>query len=209
MNEIEQAESIPTGALCQLEVNRARYRSTIRGLNADKYIIMDTPQGTRGPLVIPSDSVFVVRFISRGVVYGFETALMKAYTKPVALWVTSYPDNIESVSLRKSQRINTLLIGDLEAPGGAYHGALVDLSRGGGLFSTSPTDAGQLPENGAKGYINLGLPSGEKIEKLAVDIRSCHEKEGKVLLGLSFSREARTPYKAITAFYEECVISQV
>lgn len=199
-------KQVPIGETCQVEIGLAKYRSVFRGFVYPRYLIIDPPVAAGKPAIVPRDSIFIIRFLHDGLVYGFETTLIRAYTKPSQFWITEFPGKMKSTVIRKSARIKTLLPARLETETGPVTGALVDLSDGGGLFCSDNGSAKGL-EKGRSGFLFATLPSGEKVTKLLSHIRNVQLKEGRTLLGLSFEARNEDSYLAIRSFYEECALA--
>ena len=195
------APEIPVGARCQIQVGKTRYTSTLRGSNFPKFIIMDIPFDNNKPVIVHHHAEGVVRFESGGVISGFEAQVTKQYTSPFAIWVTSYPEEIQSVNLRKSQRITTFLLSKLVSPDKReMEGAIVDLSEGGGLFVTGSNSV----KEGARHLLEVTLPSGETIQELSCVAKSVKQKGEKTLVGLLFNVETNEKYSKLLSFYLSC-----
>ncbi|MBI5814314.1 MAG: flagellar brake protein [Nitrospinae bacterium] len=176
---------IPVGERCQIQIDQTKYLSALRGYHDFKYVLLEAPLTKGKTVVAPTGLVYIVRFIFEGHVYGFEAQLIKQYGAPISLWVMKYPDDIQVVGLRKSKRITTFMPATLDSSGAAIAGALLDLSEGGGLFTTDQEGIAQDKTFN----ISFTLPSGEKVDALPCVARSVTKKEGRWMVGLSFNSD--------------------
>lgn len=194
------APKIPPGARSQIQISGTRYNSILRGEKFPRYALLDIPLDKGRPLVVSHHADVIVRFEYSGVIYGFESQVIKQYTSPYALWVIQYPEEIQSVNLRRSHRITTLLLGKLVLNGRKSEGAIVDLSEGGGMFITF--DEGL--KEGQRALLELTLPSGEILEGLSCLVKSVKRKGDKTLVGLLFHTQQEDKYPTLLSYYLSC-----
>lgn len=198
MATIRREVGIPVGEPCQIQTDQGKFPSFFRGYSYPKYILLDGPMSRGTPVVSVSGAPYVVRFIHEGMVYGYDSMLMKQYTTPVNLWVMRYPDEIQTVNLRKSLRVNTFIPATFASGEGEITGAFVDISEGGGLFS-APGEAVIQP--GQMAQMDMTLPNGDKVVGLECKICSVKPNDGKVLLGIHFNQQDTENIQKIKSFY--------
>lgn len=198
METIKHEVAIPVGEPCQIQLDQGKHPSFFRGYSYPKYILLDGPLSHGSPVVSVSGASYVVRFIHNGMVYGYDSMLMKQYTTPVNLWVMRYPDEIQTVNLRRSLRVNTFIPATFAGGEGDIAGAFVDISEGGGLFS-APGNA--APQPGHTAQMDMTLPNGDKIVGLECKICSVKPIGGKVLLGINFNQQDTANIQKIKSFY--------
>jgi len=198
MATIKHEVGIPVGEPCQIQMDQAKYPSFFRGYSYPKYILLDGPMSRGASVVSVSGTPYVVRFIHEGMVYGYDSMLMKQYTSPIHLWVMRYPDEIQTVNLRKSLRVNTFIPATFASAQGGITGAFVDISEGGGLFSA--TSAAMI-QPGQMAQMDMTLPNGEKVAGLECKICSVKPNDGKVLLGINFNQQDTENIQKIKSFY--------
>jgi c-di-GMP-binding flagellar brake protein YcgR len=189
---------IPVGEPCQIQMDKGKYPSFFRGYSYPKYILLDGPISRGLPVVSVSGTPYVVRFIHDGMVYGYDSMLMKQYTSPVNLWVMRYPDEIQTVNLRKSLRVNTFIPATFRGGEVGITGAFIDISEGGGLFSGTGAAAIQP---GLVAHMDLMLPNGDKVAGLECKICSVKPEGGKVMLGINFDQRDTANIQKIKSFY--------
>lgn len=207
----EPVDYIPTGEFCQVQIDDAKYSSVFRGHFSPDYFLMDIPAIKGNIKYIPHDCPIIIRFVHKGMAYGFEAALIRMYTKPHIICVMEYPEKMKSIHLRKSLRLNVFLASRLRTERLTVDGAITDLSEGGCLYSTAQAGIGI----GEKCFLESDLPNGEKIERLVCQARSLQKSGNKTVIGLdfgkheaglSFDQENGDSYSLLKSYYDECVI---
>ncbi len=202
---------IPTGEFCQVQVENFKFNSVFRGHFAPNYFLMDIPSLKGSVKYIPRDCLITIRFVHKGMAYGFKTALIRMYTKPSIVCAMEYPQQINNIHLRKSLRLNIFLLSKLRAKQRAIDGAIIDLSKGGCLLSTQQSGI----KVGENCFLDSHLPTGAKIERLLCQTRSLRKREDKMMIGLdfgkhesnlSFHQEKRDSYSLLKSYYDECMI---
>ena len=194
----DTAIKIPIGERCQVQIDQSKFSSVLRGYHFPKFVLMETPTAKGKIAVAPTGFYYIVRFIHEGHVCGFESQLLKQYGTPISLWVMKYPEDMQIVNLRKSKRISTFLPANLVLNGEAIPGAVIDISEGGGLFTT---DIEKLEQNVTFG-ISFTLPTGEKVEQLPCVSRAIFKKDNRTMVGLSFDTEDERA-NPVKSFYLE------
>ncbi len=120
--------------MLQLSGEEARFRSAYYGQKPNEFLIVQMPgiPGVREKLAVSAAAV--IRFLVSGKVYGFKTDTCGAVYKPCPLIFLRYPDKVESINLRKSERVTTFLEATGTIDNQVMSGIIVDLSAGGCLF---------------------------------------------------------------------------
>ena len=85
----------------------------------------------------------VIRLVLGSEAVGFVTTVKETAKAPLKLYFVSFPEKVESVNLRKAQRLNVFLPAEIQAKnsngGGAdlhlLQGMVLNISGGGGAFS--------------------------------------------------------------------------
>ncbi|VAX21760.1 hypothetical protein MNBD_NITROSPINAE04-2379 [hydrothermal vent metagenome] len=202
---------IPTGEFCQVQVEDFKFNSVFRGHFSPNYFLMDIPSLKGSVKYIPHDCLITVRFIHKGMAYGFETTLIRMYTKPSTICILEYPQQINNIYLRKSLRLNIFLLSKLQAQQRAIDGAIIDLSKGGCLLSTQQSGI----KVGENCFLESHLPTGAKIDRLLCQTRSLRKRGDKMMMGLdfgkresnlSFHQEKKDSYALLKSYYDECMI---
>jgi len=206
MADKDSGVNIRVGEHCQIRTHEQKMSSTFRGVKSPDYAVIDMPTIKGKYAYIPLNAIFLIRFLAEGAVYGFETSVIKTYSKPFPACIIEYPSSIKTVNLRKSRRITTLLPATIETKDGSFDGAIIDLSEGGGLFSALAMANGAA-KAGGECLLSATLPSGEKVEKLSCHLCSIKNLEGKTLVGLRFEHNGDGSDSILKSYYDACSIS--
>lgn len=73
----------------------------------------------------------IVKYILKGKAYAFTTRLISKTEKPMAILFLTYPEAVETMSLRKEERARCHPVALVEAKGKEYRGQLYDISQTG------------------------------------------------------------------------------
>ncbi len=193
---------LPIGEFCQLEINNSIYRSVFRGDKPFEYVMVDAPHNDSGIEDIAPDTRFVIRFIRNGMIYGFETSILQIYEESVFLWITKYPEAIDSLSLRRTPRVSTLLMSEIRNDSSYLAGAIIDLSEDGCLMATDES----WFQKGEKCVISVQLPISDEPALLSCIIKNVTKKNNKYHVGMSFLIDGIGSYTLIRHYYHECLL---
>lgn len=157
------------------------YHTQLIGWKKDEFIIGDPPLVDGKPAVVEKGRSFVSHFQILRTVYGFETSVLDAGTKPYPIIFLAYPEVIKEMYLRRHQRTK------VNTPASIYsivtrNGSLLDVSEGGCLLET-----GYFYEVGSQFYLSFELPGGPKIEHVKAVVKHARKRLNKVLLGIEFA----------------------
>ncbi|GAB7080257.1 flagellar brake protein [Megalodesulfovibrio paquesii] len=114
-----------------------RFRSQYFGCKQDAFIIVQMPgvPGIREKVV--AGTGLVVRYMSRGKIYGFMCHPLTHALRPCPMIFLSYPHSVETVNLRKTERVDVYLDAQVVAEQHTLSGLIVDLSEGGCGYTAS------------------------------------------------------------------------
>lgn len=87
-----------------------RYYVKLIGFLENKSIVVTTPRLDGAALKIPVDQLFIVRMISGNSAQGFTATALHSSTRPYPHMHLTYPHNLESITVRKAERVNCKLI---------------------------------------------------------------------------------------------------
>ncbi len=204
---------LPIGDPIQITSREKRCISILRGVVGPKYLIVDVPLVGGKKFYPDYGSVITVRFLLSGAVYGFKTGIVRVHEKS-GLVVLEYPDSIQKVELRKSERLNVMISAvittgcETDSDTGqtwtmeTLDGAILDISEIGALLAVNSSD---LINVGHTVTISATLPGGANVDSLNAEIRNVKPASSKLLLGVSFSRVDDKNMGAIRKFYTDCI----
>lgn len=87
-----------------------RYYVKLIGFLEDKSILVTTPRMDGSALKIQNEQRFIVRMISGNSAQGFSATALYSTTRPYPHLHLTYPKDLESITVRKAERVNCKLI---------------------------------------------------------------------------------------------------
>ncbi|MGA2404182.1 MAG: flagellar brake domain-containing protein [Syntrophobacteraceae bacterium] len=101
------------------------------GMVPDEYLLIRIPPipGIIGRL--DEGNPIVVRYVYAGNVYGFTSTVLTCIQKPTLMVFLTYPFSVETMNLRKAQRMECHFIASVKTDMGDYKAVIVDISLGG------------------------------------------------------------------------------
>jgi len=158
----------------------------IRGCKEGHYIILDHPlEKNDVQVMLQNDMPCIVRFLYQGKIYAFESRIMEIVKVPFPFIFTTYPEKLESINLRSTDRYPIQLSASFHLEGMENEnnspGTLLDLSETGCLLRT---DHPQKTETLLS--LTFSLPNGESIKDLSVCVKRVSRNDVAFLLGLQF-----------------------
>lgn len=180
---------IPIGLelLVQFSGEQARLKSQYLGMRTGEFLIVLMPgaPGIREKLALGGD--MIVRFMIAGVVYGFKSSILGHVLKPCPMIFMSHPTVIETLNLRKSERVSVFLDAKGRIGGDVLLGMIVDLSSGGCRYTVQRSSGLTWPtmELGDKLVLET-LVSGSAPVFLTAELVSLKKDLDQIQLGLKF-----------------------
>ena len=118
----------------QLRGMKDTWNSTLVGMAGNRYLIAEIPAIPGLWVKLHQMNNIIVRYLHDGKVYGFYSTLVGEMSEPFRLAFLSYPEDIEIVNLRKSERAPCLIPALISVNGASHPGAFTDVSEGGCSF---------------------------------------------------------------------------
>lgn len=87
-----------------------KYYVKLLGFSIGKSIIVSMPRLDGRSLKIDNEQQFIVRLVSGQTAQGFTASVLHATKHPFPHLHLSYPENLESITIRKAERVNCTLI---------------------------------------------------------------------------------------------------
>ena len=103
----------------------------LAGMISDEFLMIRVPAIPGILSRLNEGDLIVVRYVYAGNVYGFNSTISKCIQKPALIVFLSYPDAVETVNLRKAQRVECLFPATVKTDRGDYRAVIVDISQGG------------------------------------------------------------------------------
>ncbi len=124
---------IPIGLVLQAQLSNGdpRFRCRYLGMKPGDYLILQMPgiPGLREKLI--SRCNLILRFLISGKIYGFRSTVLGHTLRPAPMLFISYPNSLETLNLRKSERIETFIECEAEINDQIVRGVVLDLSSDG------------------------------------------------------------------------------
>ncbi len=121
----------------QIEGMEEKFKSVLIGIEAPNYLIVRMQIPSRFRNQIDEGTSFLVRYVYLGNLYGFKSKSMGSIESPYKLTFLSYPDTIESLDIRKAQRVSCFIPAVLKLDKTEYRGLIMEISKSGTRFSVN------------------------------------------------------------------------
>lgn len=172
----------------QLEGLKEAVRSVVVGFERGQYLIVRTPATVTLWPYIRKEKQTTVRYLHDGTVYGFRTTILGVTEEPVRLTFLAYPRTIETINLRKEERVPCLLTAGAKIHGLMYKGVVLDISAGGCSFTFSLEEDEDIPELTVDDEMVVVMQpvgfSGD--QEFAGTLRSIRRSENRMTVGIQF-----------------------
>ncbi len=189
-----------TPMMLSLEGMDAQVRSLFVGMEVDKYVILSLPRVSDFQDQLYPGNLAVVRYISAGKVYGFETEILGLfYKKPVRALYLVYPPQVEILNLRQAPRVDCYLPARAVCHENEVKGAVLDIGSHGIRFGSnqfSEEHLATLKEDDPI-VVSCHFPGLTEVQKLPCVIRNIHIGQPMTTLGLAFADVSPEVVKAI------------
>ncbi len=174
--------------LVQFEGEKARFKSSYYGQKPEEFLIIQMPgiPGIREKLL--NGSGLVIRYLVGGRVYGFKAHSMGHVVRPCPLIFLSFPQSVESLNLRQSERVNTFLDAQGTIDDVTMHGVILDLSAGGCMLLVNRTTGTSWPSLEPGQIIHLEFSLGKNEESITIlsQTISARKDPDRIRLGIKF-----------------------
>jgi c-di-GMP-binding flagellar brake protein YcgR len=195
-------------ALLQIAGDDQRYRTRFYGMVPNEYIFLRMPvqPGIRPRL--EANAEVVVRYIHDGVINGFVGVLERHFLDPTPILILAYPNKLESLSLRDSERVLTFIPAEGTLEGQHIRGEILDLSGSGCKFvlEEGQGPAGRQPpsEDDERPTINLtfGLPATSELVSAPGYVAAMERDRGRLVLGVEFARMDEKSAELVQGFID-------
>ena len=166
--------NIEYGCPIFIEINEQRKKLTskIVGLEHKEYLIIRAPAGIGSVLgKLNPGKIFVVKYVHRGIAYGFKTHVLTSITSPTSLLFIDYPKTIIEQGLRAENRYKCYLNCRVRTDKFESLGAVVDISMGGCCFTLPSKEENDKPH-----FMTVG-------DEIEVKLRKYDSKEVIPIVG--------------------------
>ena len=132
--------------LIELQGVGGKFRSIALGWEQNKYFMLKLPTKLDMRDFLYAGKLVIVRYLnSEGQISGFESAIQAAIYTPQRILFVDYPETIETISLRKDERVDCFVPGMLYYADYEIGGHVINISKSGCKFSV---EVGDIPRAG-------------------------------------------------------------
>ena len=176
-------------------VNKVRMQSRLIGWDEGGCMMIEQPVRGGSGVQLNKDLAVVGRGMYDGKVIGFKSTVLFQAVQPFRILFLSYPDQIEEISLRKSERINATVdvllsarkhsLKELKADKDAPRGKIKNISIGGCSISCPFRFEVNMPI-----FISGELPNGKTLDNVMGFVKNVTRDQNANLYGVQFEERA-------------------
>lgn len=171
----------------QIEGMEEKFRATLIGIETPTYLMVRMQIPTRFRSQIDEGTTFLVRYVYMGNLYGFRTKSLGSVEKPYKITFLSYPENIESLNIRRSRRVSCFIPSTLELGQSQLRGLAVEISKSGIRFAVNTeTDLVKMVKLNYPVKISFPLLGFDGIHTFKGIIKSIISDTAGISLGIQF-----------------------
>lgn len=179
--------ALGTELTMQIEGMEEKFRSILVGIESPVYLMVRMQIPTRFRNQIDKGTIFLVRYLYLGNVYGFKTKTIGSVDKPYKITFLSYPETVESLNIRKAQRVSCFIPATMEINKRQIRGLVMEISRSGTRFRifSSPDLIREVTINDSI-RISFPLLGFEGIQNFKGIIKSVNSDSEGLYFGIQF-----------------------
>lgn len=183
-----------------------RLKGYLLGQRHKQYLIIGLPNASSLKGMLLPESLVTIRYIAEGVAYGFKSEILNSVSRPESVVFVAHPEKIETLQIRKSQRISCNFPAETTIGDKNTDCMIVDLSSGGCrlIFHEERHD---LLKKNLKGDEEL------LVKFYALEEKNSYQISGKVTsiaangkkftLGLKFTEKDNSSEQIIQSYIEK------
>jgi c-di-GMP-binding flagellar brake protein YcgR len=171
----------------QIDGMEEKFKAILVGIESPNYLMVRMQIPSRFRDQIDTGTSFIIRYIYLGNVYGFRTKSIGSIDKPYRITFLSYPETVESLNIRKAQRVTCSIPATLDLDKIQLKRLILDISKNGIRFkiNTSSDIFGKvkIDDNLNISFPLLGL---EGFHTFNGRIKSMNGDSEQLTLGIEF-----------------------
>lgn len=183
--------------MARFEGQEAETKAKFVGMETGAYIVIRLPRITKLGEDIAEGSPVSLRYISSGMVYGFEAAILGFFQeKNLNLVIISYPRAVETIDMRKERRVDSYTNAKLTIAEEGFPGSLIDLSPSGCRFVFALSTEKIRPDFalGQEASLSFRLPDLEGPQVFPCRVQNIRHDGQTLSLGLIFDLKSETTF---------------
>ena len=118
----------------QIDGMEEKFKAILVGIESPNYLMVRMQIPSKFRSQIDTGTTFIVRYLHLGNVYGFRTKSIDSIDKPYRITFLSYPESVESLNIRKAQRVTCHIPATLDLDKLQLKGLVLDISKYGIRF---------------------------------------------------------------------------
>lgn len=176
-------------------VNKVRMQSRLIGWDEGGCMMIEQPVRGGSGVQLNKDLAVVGRGMHDGKVIGFKSTVLFQAVQPFRILFLSYPDQIEEISLRKTERINATIdvllsarkhsYEELKAKEDSPKGVIKNISFGGCSISCPFRFEVNMPI-----FISCELPNGQTVDNVMGFVKNVTRDQNENIYGIQFEERA-------------------
>ncbi len=206
ISDLGKKLSVDIGTTVKIEVDGVEYplQSAIVGLEKEKYIILKAPDPSlRIEHKFYTDNELIVRYISNGTIYAFQSRIIEYISSPFPLLFIKYPKIVEHHELRGQKRIICYLPAKIIANGVENVGCIFDISKRGCRFILYRNKNSDLIKTEVNKEVTLKcvFPGRNEVIYVVGHVQNLKKTYNEIDIGISFTnKNSAETIKMITWF---------
>lgn len=174
--------------LVDVEGTGKRFWTEAYGRIREEFILLRHPMSATFKDLLDKDQAITARYMdSEGSIFGFKSTVVGAITRPSPMLVITHPFTVESVNLRRHDRVQCFLPSTLFHEGAEMAGYIVNISAGGAKF-VWPLANGNAPDfpKDAEAFCQFRMPGADSELYARSVIKGTTLDGNKTIIGLKF-----------------------
>ncbi|MGE4506655.1 MAG: flagellar brake domain-containing protein [Desulfovibrionaceae bacterium] len=197
---------VGTAALLEFGLAGDRLKTVYVGAVKRRHMLFSVPltAGIKGKA--REGNRVTVRYLHKGVVFGFKSQVADFRAHPSAILFLDYPGRVEEMDIRGARRVDCFFPCTLSGRRGDVEGLIVDISTGGCRMTFEAGADSPVPHMALGSRLKADFYIFEKRNRYALRAALRHKKieDGKLHLGLQFDA-ADTAFTGMVGEYVEKV----
>ncbi|WP_027176974.1 flagellar brake protein [Desulfovibrio aminophilus] len=174
--------------LVEIEGLRRSFKAKVVGWDQDRFVLTTFPARPEIRDQLYQDRGLILRYLHPdGTLYGFHSVVDSVLFRPERLLFARYPGKVETLSLRKEDRVNCFVRAGLErTQGEACQGMLLNVSKSGCRFVSGLSVPDPAPVVGETLTVATSFFGCSMELRIPADVRALRQDGQRLTLGLLF-----------------------
>lgn len=164
-------------------------RAVFIGMEPGNFLVLKLPTGAGLSEQLYDGRKVIIKYVSFGKVYGFETNISGyIFRKGLVLVLLASPENVETLELRSQERIDCYIPSKITISNQDNAGIILDISPGGCKFGISKSGykSDALPKIDQEAIVHFRFPGSDTEQQIECCIKNIHQTGHNISLGLMY-----------------------